>query len=52
MKNEGKQDDRCFQICNLMPLGAEREKRKSRVRTTVESVERESKQKTKRSGEC
>lgn len=48
MRMEGKQDDRCFQICNLVPFGVEKEtKGKSRVRTAVESVERESGQMTK-----
>lgn len=51
MRNEGKQDDSCFQICNLTPLGVEREEKgKSWVRAAVESAERESGQRAKRLG--
>ena len=50
MRNEGKQYDRCFQICKLMPLGAEREKGEKSGEDSTESVERGSGQKTKRLG--
>lgn len=51
MRNEGKQDDRCFQMCNLTPLGVGREEKgESWVRPALESAERESGQRVKRLG--